>query len=64
MCIHVGDYKRLRGENGTRLVHVAAILISDWQVHDYGYLMLLDGTPHFSLSNIHCVFLAGGLAVA
>lgn len=28
--------------------------LSDWQVHDYGYLVLLDGTQHFSSSSIHC----------
>ncbi|WML85930.1 hypothetical protein [Thiothrix subterranea] len=25
-----------------------------WRVHDYGYLLALDGTQHFSSSHIHC----------
>lgn len=28
--------------------------LAKWRVHDYGYLLALDGTQHFSSSHIHC----------
>ncbi|MDQ5771074.1 ISNCY family transposase, partial [Thiothrix subterranea] len=28
--------------------------LDTWRVHDYGYLLALDGTQHFASSHIHC----------